>query len=292
VAEKKPWQIVAQQFSPDDYTQYCEKWSKQNLTCTAKDREPVKDVKYPSDYIPNNGAWKTAAIPAGYSCDTPSYFPELTSVGSASTADVADYAEAAARILKNRRGMKMKYFIFLFFGIFVISADSNAAKDECGALFYKNGVTAAFPVIKKRDAWEWHKKESPEYSWIAETGFYSNKKFTGNGFGFMILIGSLNLDNTPKQRGGFQDLVDFAGRSAFLTKDSKYYTDEQKRIKVKYSSHIFGKVIDDSLLMVGTLDTEAVRLAKMKSPTHMKLQAILPEEDESYICYPEIEIIE
>ena len=95
---KKPWQ----EFSPYDYTQYCEKWSKANLTCKPKDREPGRDVKYPSDYIPNNGAWKTATIPAGYSCDTPVYFPEMNSAGSAPSADMADYADMAAKILRNR----------------------------------------------------------------------------------------------------------------------------------------------------------------------------------------------
>ena len=98
---KKPWQ----EFSPYDYTQFCKKWSKANLTCTPKDREPGRDVKYQTDYIPSK-PWKTSELPPGYSCDTPAYFPELEGAGSAATADAADYADAMAKILRNRRGAR------------------------------------------------------------------------------------------------------------------------------------------------------------------------------------------
>ena len=91
--------------SPYDYTQFCKKWSKANLTCTPKDREPGRDVKYPTDYIPSK-PWKTSELPPGYSCDTPAYFPELEGAGSAATADAADYADAMAKILRNRRGAR------------------------------------------------------------------------------------------------------------------------------------------------------------------------------------------
>lgn len=186
----------------------------------------------------------------------------------------------------------MRYLCALFSFALVFSGEANSTEIECGALFYKNGITAAFPVIKKREEWEWHKNKSPEYLWTAETGFYSNKKFTGNGFGFMVFIGSLNLENTPPQKGNIQNLVNFASKSAFLTKESLYYNNEKKRNQVKYNSYIFGKVVDDDLLMVGTLNEEAVRLAKTKNPTHMKLQAILPEKGESYTCFPRIDIVD
>lgn len=95
-----------QQFSPHDYTQYCEKWSKQNLTCTAKDREPGRDVKIPGDYIPNTTPWRTSEIPQGYSCDTLYYFTDIQGVGSAASADVSDFVDAMGRVLKNRRGVR------------------------------------------------------------------------------------------------------------------------------------------------------------------------------------------
>ena len=98
---KKPWQ----ELSPYEYTQYCKKWSKNKLSCTENDREPGKDVKYPADYIPI-GIWKSSELPQGYSCDSPHYFPEMQSAGSASTADFTDLADIGAKVLRNRAGAR------------------------------------------------------------------------------------------------------------------------------------------------------------------------------------------
>lgn len=106
VAGKTPWQRAVQQLSPYDYTQYCMKWSKANLTCTARDREPGRDVKTLSDYIPGGLAWKTDQLPPGYSCDMPYYFSDLQGASSAATADLSDVADAAGRVMKNRRGLR------------------------------------------------------------------------------------------------------------------------------------------------------------------------------------------
>jgi hypothetical protein len=106
VAGKKPWQSAAQQFSPFDYTQYCMKWSKANLTCTARDREPGRDVKTPSDYMPNNNPWATTEIPKGYVCDMPYYFTDLQGESSAASADFSDLADVAGRILQRRGGVR------------------------------------------------------------------------------------------------------------------------------------------------------------------------------------------
>ncbi len=106
VAGKKPWQSAAQQFSPYDYTQYCKQWSKPNLTCTASDRVPGRDVKVPSDYIPNDIAWATYEIPQGYSCDAPYYFLDIQGANSAASADIVDLVDVGGRILKNRRGFR------------------------------------------------------------------------------------------------------------------------------------------------------------------------------------------
>ncbi len=103
---KKPWQSAAQQFSPYDYTQYCKKWSRPNLTCTAKDREPGRDVKVPSDYIPSDLAWETNSLPPGYSCDMPYYFSDLQGAGSAARADLSDYGDVIGKMLRQRRGVR------------------------------------------------------------------------------------------------------------------------------------------------------------------------------------------
>nr|WP_312989481.1 hypothetical protein [Comamonas koreensis] len=182
-----------------------------------------------------------------------------------------------------------KYFVFIFFAAALnVSAKM---KDECGAFFIKNGVMAAFPIKKNRDKWIWYKKERPEYAWIAETGFYENGVFKGNGFGFIASIGSANLKNTPMQQGTLQELIDFPGKNAFLTKDSTFHNVESLNDLMMYSSQISAKVIVGEFIMLGTQNPEAVRMAKLKKPTHMKLQAILPESIESYMCYPEIESI-
>ncbi len=106
VAGKTPWQSAAQQFSPFDYTQYCKKWSKANLTCTAGDREPGRDVRVPSDYLPNDSPWRTSHLPKNFTCDSPYYFPETNGAGSAATADLSDVADVTGRILQGRRGVR------------------------------------------------------------------------------------------------------------------------------------------------------------------------------------------
>jgi hypothetical protein len=106
VAGKKPWQSAAQQFSPHDYTQYCNQWSKMNLTCTPKDREPGRDVKVPGDYIPNDFPWKTSELPDGYSCDMPYYFLDIQGAGSAATADTGDLADLLKNMIQKRRGVR------------------------------------------------------------------------------------------------------------------------------------------------------------------------------------------
>lgn len=190
----------------------------------------------------------------------------------------------------------MKSWSFLFVVLLTISANATTKKSEvdndCVALFYKDGISAGFPLLKKRERWDWYKNEYPEYSWVAETGFYKNEKFVGNGFGFSISIGSLNLEKTLPQKGTIQDLIGFSTKNGFLTKKSKYYSDESKKDQVMYSSNISAKMADDDLIMIWTISPNAVNMAKSNKPTHMKLQAILPEKGESYTCFPRINIVD
>lgn len=189
----------------------------------------------------------------------------------------------------------MKYWSFLFTIFLTITANATTKKsgidNDCVALFYKDGISAGFPLLKKRESWEWYKKEYPEYSWIAETGFYKKGKFVGNGFGFSISIGSLNLEKTPPQKGTIQDLISFSTKNGFLTKNSKYYSDENKKDQVLYYSNISAKMVDDELIMIWTINPNAVNMARSNKPTHMKLQAILPEKGESYTCFPRIDLV-
>jgi len=91
--------------SPYDYTQYCKKWSKSKLTCQPGDREPGRDVKTPSDYIPSDRP-KTANLPRGYKCDEPTYFPELEQRGKAQEADVDDLGELLGKMRRTRGARK------------------------------------------------------------------------------------------------------------------------------------------------------------------------------------------
>ena len=59
-----------------------------------------------------------------------------------------------------------------------------------------------------------------------------------------------------------------------------------------YSSNISAKMADDDLIMIWTISPNAVNMAKSNKPTHMKLQAILPEKGESYTCFPRINIVD
>jgi hypothetical protein len=185
----------------------------------------------------------------------------------------------------------MKKHIFCFIIVIFFSGKLFASVDDCSAFFIKKGVAAGFPLMKKRNVWEWYKKIRPEYVWMAETGFYVDKKFVGNGFGFALNIGAADVSNKSIQKGNVDDLIRFTAKNAFLTKESKYYKNEEKKEKIQFKTLVAAKVLDDESIVVAVVDPEAVKMAKMENPTHMKLTAILPEKDESYTCYPAIEII-
>lgn len=185
----------------------------------------------------------------------------------------------------------MKEFIFFLTITIFFSSKLFASENDCGAFFIKKGVAASFPILKKRDFWEWYKKVRPEYAWTAETGFYRNNEFKGNGFGFVAIIGSADLEKNKTQKGNIDELVRFSAKGAFLTKESKSYSVDEKREKIQFSTIVMAKVLDDESILVGTVDPEAVAIAKTGNPTHMKLTAVLPEEGESYTCYPTIDIV-
>lgn len=186
--------------------------------------------------------------------------------------------------------MIIKKFMLIMLALISLNA-SAGMDDKCRAFYIKDSIMAAFPLMKDKDKWIWYKKERPEYAWVAETGFYENGKFRGNGFGFMASIGSANLENTPRREGSLSELIEFAGKNAFLTKESPFYKIKSINNSIMYSSQISAKVITGELIMLGTQNSEAVEISKFQNPTHMRLQAILPEGDESYVCYPKLERI-
>lgn len=182
--------------------------------------------------------------------------------------------------------------IFFAIGLMLSTASfSFEKKDECQALFYDGGVIANFPLLKSRSYWEWYKYKYPEYMWRAETGFYKNKKFTSNGFGISASVGTLNIGVDNFKKGNMNDLLSFATKNAYLTKESEYYLDQVFRDKILYSTGIFAVEIDNEAIMIGSKNTSLFEMARVGNPTHMKLQAILPEKSESYTCYPKIKVM-
>ncbi|MEJ8294389.1 hypothetical protein WKI45_16300 [Delftia tsuruhatensis] len=107
----------------------------------------------------------------------------------------------------------------------------------------------------------------------------------------MAIIGATDLSKNPVQQGTLEELLKFSAKGAFLNKESKYSNDEEKKNRIKLKTLVAGKVVVNESIVIGVVDLEAVKMAKMNNPTHMKLTAILPEEEESYTCFPEIEII-
>jgi RHS repeat-associated protein len=99
---KKIWEAA----SPYDYTQYCKEWEKPKTSCGVFDKKPGMDVKTPSDYLPYKKNTKTSEIPDGYSCSSPTYFPELQETGTAPAADLDDKLDMMRRLQKTRGGSR------------------------------------------------------------------------------------------------------------------------------------------------------------------------------------------
>ncbi|MCV4859491.1 RHS repeat protein, partial [Escherichia coli] len=83
--------------SPYDYTLYCRKWVKPNLTCTPQDdpQYPGMETKTASDYLPQT-TWPTTQLPPGYTCAEPYLFPDINKPDGPATAGIDDLGEILA----------------------------------------------------------------------------------------------------------------------------------------------------------------------------------------------------
>ncbi|HDY0729065.1 TPA: RHS repeat protein, partial [Escherichia coli] len=94
--------------SPYDYTLYCRKWVKPNLTCTPQDdpQYPGMETKTASDYLPQT-TWPTTQLPPGYTCAEPYLFPDINKPDGPATAGIDDLGEILAK-MKHRtsRGIR------------------------------------------------------------------------------------------------------------------------------------------------------------------------------------------
>ncbi|EFB9412494.1 RHS repeat protein, partial [Escherichia coli] len=94
--------------SPYDYTLYCRKWVKPNLTCTPQDdsQYPGMDTKTASDYLPQTN-WPTTQLPPGYTCAEPYLFPDINKPDGPTTAGIDDLGEILAKMKqRTSRGIR------------------------------------------------------------------------------------------------------------------------------------------------------------------------------------------
>ncbi|ELN6123357.1 RHS repeat protein, partial [Escherichia coli] len=94
--------------SPYDYTLYCRKWVKPNLTCTPQDdsQYPGMDTKTASDYLPLTN-WPTTQLPPGYTCAEPYLFPDINKPDGPATAGIDDLGEILAKMKqRTSRGIR------------------------------------------------------------------------------------------------------------------------------------------------------------------------------------------
>ncbi|WP_460217170.1 RHS repeat-associated core domain-containing protein, partial [Escherichia coli] len=91
-----------------DYTLYCRKWVKPNLTCTPQDdsQYPGMDTKTASDYLPQTN-WPTTQLPPGYTCAEPYLFPDINKPDGPATAGIDDLGEILAKMKqRTSRGIR------------------------------------------------------------------------------------------------------------------------------------------------------------------------------------------
>ncbi|EPF0438136.1 RHS repeat-associated core domain-containing protein, partial [Escherichia coli] len=94
--------------SPYDYTLYCRKWVKPNLTCMPQDdsQYPGMDTKTASDYLPQTN-WPTTQLPPGYTCAEPYLFPDINKPDGPATAGIDDLGEILAKMKqRTSRGIR------------------------------------------------------------------------------------------------------------------------------------------------------------------------------------------
>ncbi|EKF1248325.1 RHS repeat protein, partial [Escherichia coli] len=94
--------------SPYDYTLYCRKWVKPNLTCTPQDdpQYPGMETKTASDYLPQTN-WSTTQLPPGYTCAEPYLFPDINKPDGPATAGIDDLGEILAKMKqRTSRGIR------------------------------------------------------------------------------------------------------------------------------------------------------------------------------------------
>ncbi|EEV7714091.1 RHS repeat protein, partial [Escherichia coli] len=94
--------------SPYDYTLYCRKWVKPNLTCTPQDdpQYPGTETKTASDYLPQTN-WSTTQLPPGYTCAEPYLFPDINKPDGPATAGIDDLGEILAKMKqRTSRGIR------------------------------------------------------------------------------------------------------------------------------------------------------------------------------------------
>lgn len=183
----------------------------------------------------------------------------------------------------------MKIFcLFLFFFTNIsFACDTKRNELECVTVVNEALLAAQFPLIKKREQWNWYTKlgdaTTPEYAWIGEPGNCVKGQFVSDGIAFAASIRTLNV-NTKPVSGSLKELLKVAEYG------NAYYTKKvtrEERGNLVTSTKLRTRVMNDE---VGLLSLDRFTINKLfgKHPTHIKMQAILPYENESYTCVTEV----
>lgn len=110
---------------------------------------------------------------------------------------------------------------------------------------------------------------------------------------FAISLGSANLNNEVVTKGPLEELVRLARKNAYYTKLPETDAERGRYYEFIHYSQVGARILEgdathDDTVFVAVTEKLAVGAAKRGSPTHLKMQAMLPYSGESYECFAEI----
>jgi hypothetical protein len=189
----------------------------------------------------------------------------------------------------------MKVIILFFFAIFQIHASSceihpNEEK-QCYAASSASKFISGFPVLNNRAVWKWYQTEHiQEYDWITEFGTCHNGVFKSNNLAYSVRVGTLNLVKHHPKEGSLQQLLDESTKAAHMSIVPRSKYEEDKNYNLISQSRVIATFIDGNIIVA--LSGASTLQIKKLHPSHVRMRAILPDSDESYVCITRIEKID
>ncbi|MDR3056201.1 MAG: hypothetical protein LBU53_12515 [Zoogloeaceae bacterium] len=189
----------------------------------------------------------------------------------------------------------MKAIILFFFAIFPIHASSceihpNEEK-QCYAASSASKFFSGFPVLSDRAVWKWYQTERlQEYDWTTEFGTCHNGVFVSNNLAYSVRVGTLNLVNHHPTEGSLQQLLNESTKAAHMSIVPKNKYEEDKNDDLMTQSRVIATFVDGDIIVA--LSGASTLQIKKLYPSHVRMRAILPDSDESYVCITQIEKID